>query len=131
MITIDTTISFTTIDEAIKYFNLDTTYIKIVYHPESLDEILQDERIVKCIGLGRTYSPGKPASNQQLNTQFPIIEQASKYPYLFPIFHEKKNIKFMGMYKLLYFCKRISDSGFIYFEYKFCRYSKDYISNNI
>jgi hypothetical protein len=130
MITVNDTISFTTYDEAIRYFKLNTVYIKIVDHPESFEEILQNGKIVKCIGIGRRYSPGKPGSNQQLDSQYPLLDQASNYPYLFPIFHEKKKIQFMGMYKLLYFYKKISDSGFIYFEYRFCRHSKDYISNN-
>jgi hypothetical protein len=131
MITIGDKTLFDNYEEAVRYFNLTGSIIQIIDHPNSLEKILQGGNVVKCIGLGKTVSPGKPLGNQQLSSQKPILTQASNYPYLFPVFYKKGHIEYMGLYTLVNMCKKMSPSGFYYFEMTFHRQSKYYSHDTI
>jgi hypothetical protein len=124
-------ILFDNFQEATDYFNLTGVIIQIIDHKDSLEKILQGGNVVKCIGLGKNISPGRPLGNQQLHTQKPILTQALKYPYTFPIFYKKGRVEYMGLYKLVDIIKKMSPSGFYYFEMTLHRQSKYYTSTNI
>ena len=128
MLTIGDKTLFDSYEEAMNYFNLTGLVINIVDHPNSLEQILQNGNVVKCIGLGVKISPGRPLGNQQLHTQGPIFSHANKYPHLFPIFYKKRYIEYMGLYRLNGYKKKMSPSGFYYFEFTFNRESKYYTS---
>jgi len=117
---------FDTFEEAFKYFNLTGHIIKIIHHPDSLEQILQGGNVVKCIGIGKTTTPGRPAGNQQLHSQNPIFSRTLRPPYLLPIFYKGASIEYMGMYTYKSFKKKMSSSGFYYFEFTFHRESKYY-----
>jgi hypothetical protein len=131
MLTIGDKILFDTYEEALNYFNLTGLVIKINDHPNSLEQILQNGNVVKCIGIGKTISPGRPLGNQQLHSQSPIFSHGNKYPYLFPIFYKKGRIEYMGVYRLNNYRKKMTSSGFHYFEFTFHRESKYYVTDTI
>ena len=131
MYTINDKVVFTSYEEAVKYFNITDTFLKLESNPGSLDKILHGGNVIKVIGLGKTFSPGRPAGNQQLKSQRPFFTHALNPPHLFPVFYKDKHIEYMGMYKLKDYSKKMSPSGFLYFEFIFHRESKYYDSQSI
>ena len=117
---------FKNYQEALEYFNHTGFVIKIVKHPNSLEKILQRGNVIKTIGIGKTYSPGRPSGNQQLYSQAPIFSHAAEHSYLFPIFVEDKDIEYMGVYRLKDYKKKMMSSGFHYFEFTFHKEFKCY-----
>ena len=126
-ISYDTT-HFNSYDEALKYFNITGQYLKVIKHPKSLERVIQNGNVIYCIGIGKTISPGKPGGNQQLHSQLPIFQHSCVHPYTFPAFYENNGrIQYMGSYLLRNYKKKMSFTGFLYFEFMFHRQSKHYM----
>ena len=98
-------------------------YLLVIDHPNSLEKIERDGKIVKVIGKGIMKSPGHPAGNQQYHSQMPFLLHASVKPYLFSIYNRDSanRIEYLGKYKLLSFKVKMAFEGFRYFEYTMVR----------
>jgi hypothetical protein len=131
MYTLNDKTLFDNYEEAVKFFDITDTFLKVENNHGSLDKILNGGNVIKVIGLGKTFSPGRPAGNQQLISQRPFFIHALKPPHLFPVFYKDKRIEYMGMYKLKDYSKKMSPSGFLYFEFIFHRESKYYETQTI
>jgi len=99
-------------------------YFLIRDHPDSLEKIERDGKIVKVVGKGIMKSPGHPAGNQMYYRQFEILRPASTS--LIPIFNmdTNKHVEFLGEYKLQNFRMKESFEGFRYFEYTMMRVNR-------
>ena len=96
--------------------------IEIVEHPDSLEEICQNGRIIYLVGFGKMKSPGYPSGNQQYSSQKPFFNYAMTHPHLFSIYHRKDDLKtFLGLYSMIEIKRKITRAGFVYFEYKMIR----------
>ena len=125
---------FKTFDEAKLYYNIPDhqLYLKIIDHPNSLNKILLQGKIVNYIGNGIKLYPGYPGGNQMYAAQLPIIEHFSKYNTIY-IFRKliDGDIVCMGQYLFQNMRKKIAETGFTYYDIKF--YRKDqifYVSKN-
>lgn len=115
---------FKTFDEAKLYYNIpdDKLYLKIIDHPNSLNKILLQGKIVYYIGTGIKLYPGYPGGNQLYASQMPLIKHFSKYNTIY-IFRKLINgdIICMGQYAYQNMKKQIALNGFTYYEIKFYR----------
>ena len=101
----------------------DKKTIEIIKHPDSLERICQNGRVVYLLGIGKMKSPGHPSGNQQHASQLPFFNYAMTHPHLFSIYHRKDDLTtFLGMYYMIETKKKITSAGFTYFEYKMVRH---------
>lgn len=98
-------------------------YLLVIDHPDSLEKIEREGKIVKVVGRGIMKSPGHPAGNQQYLSQVPFLLHSSKHPYMFPIYNQDYlgRIEYLGKYKMLSFRINMSFEGFRYYEYTMVR----------
>lgn len=86
-------------------------------HLESYNEVLQNGRIVKFVGIGLSLRSGHPNSNQQWSSQEPFRfswEKNLSIPLLLKA--EDGIVKSMGTYKITDIVKRESFEGFTFFQ---------------
>ena len=114
---------FKTYEDAMGYYKLKNRYITIIDHPESIEKVSMDEMVVTFIGNGVKKSPGHPSGNQSIERQLTILKLVGQYPYTIPIFRESldKTIRLLGHYSYIGYTKKVSFSGFVYFEFKMFR----------
>lgn len=101
-------------------------YLLVIDHPDSLERIERDGQIVKVIGKGLMKSPGHPAGNQQYHRQTDFIIEATKKPYLFPVFNKDSygRLEYLGDYKYMDMKIKIAFAGFRYFEFTMVRVNR-------
>lgn len=84
---------------------------------ESYNEILQNGRIIKFVGVGKSLRSGHPNSNQQWSSQEPFRfswEKNLAIPLLLK--GEDGIVKSMGTYQITDIIKRESFEGFTFFQ---------------
>jgi hypothetical protein len=99
----------------------DFSRIEIVEHPKSLERFAQHDNILHKLGVGKFLSPGHPAGNQQLHSQMPFFNSASKHN--FQVYKKALNgeTHYMGEYMLEDYKKKMSFEGFSYFLFRLRR----------
>lgn len=121
---------FKTFDEAKLYYNIpdNRLYLKIIDHPNSLNRIRLQGKVINYIGSGIKLYPGYPGGNQMYAAQLPIIQHFGRFNtiYVFRKFIDG-NIVCMGRYIFQNMIKKIAETGFTYYEIKL--YRKEEIQN--
>jgi hypothetical protein len=114
---------FNTYKEAIEHHTITGMALNIKDHPRSLEKILRNGDSVKVLGNGSKYYPGCPSGNQILYKQHDLHAHLIKNPTI-PIFHTFTDgkVEYLGRYVFSCSTKKMSFSGFTYFEYTFHRY---------
>ena len=115
--------TFNSYDDAVDFYKLTEHYITIIDHPDSLEKISQDEMVVTLVGNGVKNTPGHPMGNQCMERQVSFLKYVGRYPYMVPIFREsrKKKIQLLGYYTYIGYEKKLTTTGFAYFEFKMYR----------
>ena len=113
---------FNSIAEARELLNLDDRieHIAIRHHKRSLVVMERDGHVILLVGRGPMVVPGLPAGNQSRASQqwlFRVIEKQ----YVVPIFYLDSSVRFMGMYAFQSFCKKLTRTGFAYYEFRMHR----------
>jgi hypothetical protein len=113
---------FDSIDAARELLNLDAgiEHIAIRHHERSLVVMERDGQVIRLVGCGPMVVPGLPAGNQSRASQqwlFRLIEKQ----VAIPIFHLESAVRFMGMYTFHSFCKKLTRTGFAYYEFRMHR----------
>ena len=113
-------IEFNKYEDAYRYFNInpDKLNVKIVYSPNSLEIIHENGNIITIIGEGIKSSPGYPSGNQVLERQMKLINHFNTVGTISVFYKNSLNkIIYMGRYGFLSYKKKLSSSGFAYFEF--------------
>ena len=115
--------TFNSYEAAAKYHKVTGQYITIIDHPGSLEKVSSDEMVVTLIGNGVKSTPGHPMGHQCMERQAPLLQFLSRYPYMVPVFHESQNksIRLLGYYTYIGYTKKLTSTGFAYFELKMYR----------
>lgn len=84
---------------------------------ESYNEVLQNGRIIKFVGIGLSLRSGHPVSNQQWSSQEPFRLSWEKN-LLIPLLLKGEDgiVKSMGTYQITDIVKRESFEGFTFFH---------------
>jgi len=126
--------NFNSYAEAKKYYDIadDDICLQIIDHPNSLDQIIRNNGIIYYVGKGIKSAPGYPSGNQMLYNQLPLLHKFSK-DYYVKVFQKKLDdrVYYLGNYSLLRYCKKMSFSGFTYFEFTLSRKNDFYVFNNV
>ena len=95
-----------------------TEVLKILEHPNSLNQILQNGNIIKIVGNGPMKTPGYPSGNQSALGQKAFIVAVGNQKF-FPVFHELLDgtVFFLGAYRFEEYNFKMAFSGFRYYEY--------------
>jgi len=116
---------FNSIAEARELLNLDDDieHVAIRHHERSLVVMERDGQVIRLVGRGPMVVPGLPAGNQSRASQqwlFRLIEKQG----VVPIFYlgsacdsSRSKVNFMGMYTFHSFCKKLTRTGFAYYEF--------------
>jgi len=123
--------SFSTYAEAIEYVGIspESECFTITHHRDSYEKIIQGGRVIRILGKGPVKTPGRPAGNQNFQQQTKLFYNVKMNANLFPVFYSdsKGSIRFMGTYTFMNYEKKISPSGFTYFELTFHRLYREYL----
>ena len=113
---------FNTIAEARELLNLDAgiEHIAIRHHERSLVVIERDGHVIRLVGRGPMVVPGLPAGNQSRASQQWLFRAIAKQ-HVIPIFYLEPAVRFMGMYSFHSFCKKLTRTGFAYYEFRMHR----------
>lgn len=113
---------FSTYSEALSHYNADINHsVNIVDHPKSFERIVRGGGIIYCLGTGMKSSPGYPCGNQCISSQAKFCRRPNTDGKL-PVFHTHDGrVEYMGKYIVLGHTKKMSYSGFTYFEYMLYR----------
>ena len=111
---------FLSFDDAYKFYkiNPNTFHLKIIYSPHSLESIFDNGNIIRCIGAGVKSSPGYPSGNQILDNQMKLIDHFLNIGTI-DVFYQNyfKKVSYMGRYGYSNYKKKLTHSGFAYFEF--------------
>jgi hypothetical protein len=125
--------SFNSYADARKYYEIanDDICLEITDHPKSLNQIIRNNAIIYYVGKGLKSSPGYPSGNQMLYNQLPLLHKFIK-DYHVKVFQKKVDdrVYYLGSYNLLRYRKKMSFSGFTYFEFILSRKNEFYVFNN-
>jgi len=117
----DYNILFNNMKEALEYFKIskDDFYIKVNYHPDSLERFTCNNNIYYHVGKGRKLSSGYPIANQMWYNQNRLVDKICKNLSIavFEIYYDNKVI-YIGNYIFDKYEKKIANNGFTYFEFK-------------
>jgi hypothetical protein len=113
------------------YIN-DDICLQITDHPKSLNQIIRNSDIIYYVGDGIKSAPGYPSGNQMMYNQYPLLHKFSK-DYYVKVFQKKLDdrVYYLGNFNLLTYRKKMSFSGFTYFEFKLSRKNDFYVFNNL
>jgi hypothetical protein len=118
-------IEFNKFDEAFNYYNINPKnyHLKIISSPNSLETIYDNGNIITVLGEGLKSSPGYPCGNQILDRQMKLINHFNNIGTI-DVFHQNffKKVVYMGRYGFSSYRKRLSFSGFAYFEFTLSSY---------
>jgi len=91
--------------------------VKVTDHRDSYIQLRNGNRTIYYVGIGRTKSPGHPASNQNQRKQEPF-RRSWALQNSFPVLHKRYDgtVEFLGNYRVVDIRKRLAYEGFAYFE---------------
>jgi len=125
--------SFNSFDEARAYYNIanDDMCLQITDHQKSLNDVIRNGAIIYYVGEGIKSAPGYPSGNQMLYNQIPLLRKFGK-DYFVKVFQKKIDglVYHLGSYTLLRYRKKMSFTGFTYFEFILSRKNEFYLFNN-
>ena len=113
---------FSTYAEALAHYNAYAdSSVHIVDTPKSFERVVRGGGIIYCLGTGMKSSPGYPCGNQCISSQTKFCRSSQRDGKL-PVFHTRDGqVEYMGKYIVLGHRKKMSFSGFTYFEYMLYR----------
>lgn len=121
---------FNSIAEARELLNLGTEieHVAIHGHKRSLVVMERGGHVIRLVGRGPMVVPGLPAGNQSRASQQWLFSTIAKQQII-PIFYldstdsssSSSSVCFMGMYAFQSFCKKLTRTGFAYYEFRMHR----------
>jgi hypothetical protein len=116
---------FLSFNDAYKFYNINpkTFHLKIIYSPHSFESMFDNGNIIRCIGTGMKSAPGYPCGNQILDNQMQLINHFLNIGTI-DVFYKNyyKKIVYMGRYGYSNYKKKLTHSGFAYFEFTLSSY---------
>lgn len=93
------------------------TSLKMTNNPDSLDLISDDLSLIFYVGIGKKYSQGEPAANQEQEDQEPFfVSKAKQNPIPILIKIKADLIFYAGLYKVKAIRTQLSPKGYRYYQ---------------